>query len=759
LVFRTRYFRVISPFGEGRSLARKILLADDSVTAQNMGRKILADAGYEVLTVNNGSAALKRVTESKPDLIVLDVYMPGYSGLEVCQRLKESPETAHIPILLTVGKLEPFKPDEARRARADAHIVKPFEASELLTVLARLEDRMVPHADGPRFSTTVSGVERFGSDRESKGVAGADGESGWKSRLRFPSKKKKEEAEAEPDDLANFRDYKKGKGKKAGAGGDFPASPASPAPQPGQEPGLVPDIPRDITPEELDALSALAAKLDSSIPAAESVASLADKIGPAAEVKTTLDPKPETMVPVEATPAPPPREFEVPAPVIEATVPHSEGANEIEIPVAQVEPSVVAAEVVQGQPRSEKTLAQATQAEMPTEVGQVTPSPEVGVASFAEETAPIDREDEPRFLSSQGEKPQANLASVEVSAVTSEASALSPAVRAEVGVEQRDNTQTESSQPVSATESLTAEPQSMQETKREETEEAKAPSEQELAEALRLLTPSIGSVDTLIPSQGTLVAAGQMLAEEAVRNASAGARWVAQAVEVSPEETKISLEEEMFRTFAAATTAAEIQSAITTGKTSMIAEAIESRLTASGAASNPATSESPASHETVHVVAPAEALPATKEEADQEPPATTFAAAVAYQESESIADPQTTVDSSQPAPAVASDQNPSSELGDQQAMAKDGKGNGKGKSGWHQIHGAAAANDSQSDAVEAAKAANTVESPKAMAAAAAAAESSKSATDPAAIANIVDSVLADLRPKIVEEIAKKLAGK
>ncbi|HYA25321.1 MAG TPA: response regulator, partial [Terriglobales bacterium] len=111
-------------------MARKVLLADDSVTAQNMGRRILVDAGYEVITVNNGSSALKKVAESKPDLIVLDVYMPGYGGLEVCQRIRESQETARIPVLLTVGKLEPFKAEEANRARADAFIVKPFEASE-----------------------------------------------------------------------------------------------------------------------------------------------------------------------------------------------------------------------------------------------------------------------------------------------------------------------------------------------------------------------------------------------------------------------------------------------------------------------------------------------------------------------------------------------------------------------------------------------------------------------------------------------------
>jgi len=114
---------------------RKILLADDSVTAQNMGKKILADAGYEVITVSNGSAALKKVNELLPEIVVLDVYMPGYSGLEVCKLLRENRLTAEIPILLTVGKLEPFKSEEALKARANAFIVKPFEATELLAVI------------------------------------------------------------------------------------------------------------------------------------------------------------------------------------------------------------------------------------------------------------------------------------------------------------------------------------------------------------------------------------------------------------------------------------------------------------------------------------------------------------------------------------------------------------------------------------------------------------------------------------------------
>src|SRR5437660_7952607 len=109
-----------------------------------MGRRILTAARYEVIAVNNGSAALKKIAEQKPDLVVVDVYMPGYGGLEVCQRIKDTKETARVPVLLTVGKLEPFKPEEARRVRADGFIVKPLDVTELLAALIKLEDKIIP---------------------------------------------------------------------------------------------------------------------------------------------------------------------------------------------------------------------------------------------------------------------------------------------------------------------------------------------------------------------------------------------------------------------------------------------------------------------------------------------------------------------------------------------------------------------------------------------------------------------------------------
>jgi len=120
----------------------KILLADDSLTAQNMGKKILTEAGYDVVAVSNGAQALKKIAAEPPDLVVLDVYMPGYTGLELCERMRNSRETARTPVVLSVGKMEAFKPEEVTRVGADGLIVKPFEATELLAVVKKLEEKV-----------------------------------------------------------------------------------------------------------------------------------------------------------------------------------------------------------------------------------------------------------------------------------------------------------------------------------------------------------------------------------------------------------------------------------------------------------------------------------------------------------------------------------------------------------------------------------------------------------------------------------------
>ena len=126
-----------------------ILLADDSVPAQNMGKKILSDAGHEVVTASNGRDAFRKIEEKKPDLAILDIFMPGYSGLELCERLRADSQTASLPIVLTVGKLEPYRAEDADRVHSNAVIIKPFAAAELLGIIQQLLGSATPAAPAP----------------------------------------------------------------------------------------------------------------------------------------------------------------------------------------------------------------------------------------------------------------------------------------------------------------------------------------------------------------------------------------------------------------------------------------------------------------------------------------------------------------------------------------------------------------------------------------------------------------------------------
>jgi CheY-like chemotaxis protein len=179
------------------------------------------------------------------------VYMPGYGGLEVCQRLREAPETARIPVLLTVGKLEPFKADEARRVRADAFIVKPFEASELLTALTKLEDKIVPQSQPTRqsrFAKALAGVEELNPSNEF-----GNSETGWKNRLSIPPPQSKHR-EAPPDEtpagVASLREAARTE------------EPKSAEMKSGLEEALLSSMPQDITAEEIAAIKAAAAALN-----------------------------------------------------------------------------------------------------------------------------------------------------------------------------------------------------------------------------------------------------------------------------------------------------------------------------------------------------------------------------------------------------------------------------------------------------------------------------------------------------------------
>src|ERR1039458_8918559 len=96
----------------------RVLLVDDSPHAQRMGERILAEEGYEVVTVSNAEAALIRLQDVDPDVIVADAVMPGRTGYDICQYIKMSPQHRHVGVILTAGVLETMDEEQGRREEA-----------------------------------------------------------------------------------------------------------------------------------------------------------------------------------------------------------------------------------------------------------------------------------------------------------------------------------------------------------------------------------------------------------------------------------------------------------------------------------------------------------------------------------------------------------------------------------------------------------------------------------------------------------------
>ncbi len=113
----------------------RILLADDSPHAQRMGERILREEGFEVVSLTDGDAAMLRLADVDPDLILADVFLPGKSGFDLCRYVKNDPRFKHVRVVLTAGLLEPFDEDEAKRAGCDAILKKPFEASKVVSTI------------------------------------------------------------------------------------------------------------------------------------------------------------------------------------------------------------------------------------------------------------------------------------------------------------------------------------------------------------------------------------------------------------------------------------------------------------------------------------------------------------------------------------------------------------------------------------------------------------------------------------------------
>jgi chemotaxis family two-component system response regulator PixH len=119
------------------------LIVDDSVTEREILSNCLQKAGFTVLTAMSGEEALEKLTNGsyKPDVIILDVVLPGQSGFEVCRTLKAEAVTQKIPIVLCSTKGTDMDKFWGKKQGADEYLSKPVDQEELIQTVKKLTGR------------------------------------------------------------------------------------------------------------------------------------------------------------------------------------------------------------------------------------------------------------------------------------------------------------------------------------------------------------------------------------------------------------------------------------------------------------------------------------------------------------------------------------------------------------------------------------------------------------------------------------------
>jgi twitching motility two-component system response regulator PilH len=111
---------------------RKILIVDDSPTERHVLNDMLTKAGFDVVGSDNGEDAIRKSKQLKPDLILMDVVMPGLNGFQATRAISRDPETKSIPIIMCTSKSQETDKIWGLRQGARDYIVKPVDRDELI---------------------------------------------------------------------------------------------------------------------------------------------------------------------------------------------------------------------------------------------------------------------------------------------------------------------------------------------------------------------------------------------------------------------------------------------------------------------------------------------------------------------------------------------------------------------------------------------------------------------------------------------------
>ncbi|MEE4254836.1 MAG: response regulator [Desulfuromusa sp.] len=116
----------------------KILVVEDDESILNLECILLASAGYQASAAMSGNDAFNNIANNPPDLILLDVMLPGLDGLEICKQLKSNAKTQHIPVIFLSGKSTPADILKGKQVGGDQYITKPFKSATLMNSINQL---------------------------------------------------------------------------------------------------------------------------------------------------------------------------------------------------------------------------------------------------------------------------------------------------------------------------------------------------------------------------------------------------------------------------------------------------------------------------------------------------------------------------------------------------------------------------------------------------------------------------------------------
>jgi twitching motility two-component system response regulator PilH len=117
---------------------RKILVVDDSPTDRQFMLETLAKKGYQVVTAENGEDAIAKAKTELPDLILMDVVMPGLNGYQATRQITRDEATKHIPVIMCTSKSADTDKIWGMRQGANDYLIKPIDAGQLLAKIAQI---------------------------------------------------------------------------------------------------------------------------------------------------------------------------------------------------------------------------------------------------------------------------------------------------------------------------------------------------------------------------------------------------------------------------------------------------------------------------------------------------------------------------------------------------------------------------------------------------------------------------------------------